>query len=142
MEVEHAGYAPVTIALPIPVPFSKGIGKVESVPQLLERCRQMIRDRAGRLITVDAFPNALERMAPDLRDAASRGRSALWRDDAGRPPAEYGDGSRALGMTVRQPGRTRRDAARLGSPQAERDVGRCPAAYAARGHDGGARDGG
>ena len=30
-------------------------------------------DRAERLITVDAFPNALERIAPDLRDAASRG---------------------------------------------------------------------
>ena len=31
------------------------------------------RERAERLITVDAFPNALERIAPDLRDAASRG---------------------------------------------------------------------
>jgi len=76
------------------------------------------------------------------REAAAGGRSALWREDAGRPAAEHDDAPRALGTVVRQTRRTRRDAARLSSPRGERDAGRCAAAYATRGHDGGARDGG
>jgi sugar-specific transcriptional regulator TrmB len=47
--------------------------KVESVAQLMERCRHMIVERAERMITVDAFPNTLARIAGDLTTAASRG---------------------------------------------------------------------
>ena len=46
--------------------------KLESVAQLLERCRQMIVERAERIVTVDAFPNALARIAAHLESAAAR----------------------------------------------------------------------
>jgi sugar-specific transcriptional regulator TrmB len=46
--------------------------KMESIGQLLERCRQMIVERAERIVTVDAFPNALSRIAGHLESAAAR----------------------------------------------------------------------
>ena len=49
------------------------IYKLESIGQLFERCRQMIVERAERIITVDAFPRALDRIAGDLTMAAARG---------------------------------------------------------------------
>ena len=48
------------------------IYKLEAVGQLIERCRQMIVERAERIIAVDAFPKALEMIAPYLRRAAAR----------------------------------------------------------------------
>jgi sugar-specific transcriptional regulator TrmB len=47
--------------------------KLESVPQLFERCRQMLAERAERIVMVDAFPRTLQRIAQDLRAAAARG---------------------------------------------------------------------
>ena len=47
--------------------------KLESVAQLLERCRRMITERAERIVTVDAFPNALQTIAGELASAAARG---------------------------------------------------------------------
>jgi sugar-specific transcriptional regulator TrmB len=53
--------------------YDERVYKIESVAQLLERCRRMIGERAERVVTVDAFPRALERIAPDLAKAASSG---------------------------------------------------------------------
>ena len=53
--------------------YDERVYKVESVPQLLERCREMIAARAERLVTVDAFPKALECIVPSLLSAISRG---------------------------------------------------------------------
>jgi sugar-specific transcriptional regulator TrmB len=52
--------------------YDERVYKLESIPQLFERCRNMI-EGAERIISVDAFPQALGRIAPDLRAAANRG---------------------------------------------------------------------
>jgi sugar-specific transcriptional regulator TrmB len=46
--------------------------RLESAPQLLERCRQML-ERCERVAVVDAFPQALAAVQPAVADAVERG---------------------------------------------------------------------
>ncbi len=50
----------------------EGVYRLESVSLILERCRLMLQ-RAERIAVVDAFPQALQAVRPDLAAAASRG---------------------------------------------------------------------
>ncbi len=51
--------------------------KVESVPLVLERCRQMLEERVERLAVVDAFPAALQAIRPSVERAVARGAEVL-----------------------------------------------------------------
>jgi sugar-specific transcriptional regulator TrmB len=47
--------------------------RLESAPQLLERCRQMLEERCERCAVVDAFPRALQAILPSIQIAIRRG---------------------------------------------------------------------
>ncbi len=47
--------------------------RLESVPQLFERCRQMLEERCERCAVIDAFPGPLHAILPAIESAAARG---------------------------------------------------------------------
>ncbi|MCC6585203.1 MAG: TrmB family transcriptional regulator [Bryobacterales bacterium] len=51
--------------------------RLESVPHLMERCRQMLEVKAERLAVVDAFPEVLEVVLPSIERAVARGVDVL-----------------------------------------------------------------
>jgi HTH-type transcriptional regulator, sugar sensing transcriptional regulator len=51
--------------------------KLESVPLVMERCRQMLEERLERVAMVDAFPAALDAIRPSLERAVVRGADVL-----------------------------------------------------------------
>ncbi len=53
-------------------PMDERVYKLESVPRLFERVREML-ERARKVAVVDAFPRALERLAPWIVDTCKRG---------------------------------------------------------------------
>ena len=46
--------------------------RLESVPQVFERCRQMLEERCERYAVIDAFPRALNAILPSIRAAVKR----------------------------------------------------------------------
>jgi len=52
--------------------WDERVYKIESVPQLLERCRQMLEERVERLAVIDAFPAALTAILPSVQAALER----------------------------------------------------------------------
>lgn len=51
--------------------------KIESVPYLLERCRQMLEHRLEKLAVIDAFPAALDAILPSVKTAVRRKKDVL-----------------------------------------------------------------
>jgi HTH-type transcriptional regulator, sugar sensing transcriptional regulator len=47
--------------------------RLESVPQLFERCRQMLEERCERCAVIDAFPGPLHAILPAIESAVARG---------------------------------------------------------------------
>jgi len=47
--------------------------RLESAPQLFERCRSMLEERCERFAVIDAFPRALHAVLPSIQAAIARG---------------------------------------------------------------------
>jgi HTH-type transcriptional regulator, sugar sensing transcriptional regulator len=47
--------------------------RLESAPQLFERCRNMLEERCERFAVIDAFPRALHAILPSIQAAIARG---------------------------------------------------------------------
>ena len=52
--------------------WDERVYKLESVPQVLERCRQMLEERVEKLAIVDAFPASLASVLPAVHAAVAR----------------------------------------------------------------------
>jgi sugar-specific transcriptional regulator TrmB len=57
--------------------WDERVYKVESAPQLLERCRQMLEDRLESVVVIDAFPAALNAILPSITHAVQRKKEVL-----------------------------------------------------------------